>query len=89
MVARVKFILNPQGVRDLLKEDFVRAELTRRAERVQQQAQAGDPNFTYHIEQATTDRAVVRVGSDDEGAIFAELDTGNLVRALDAASGSS
>jgi hypothetical protein len=83
-----KFILNSHGMRDLLNEDFVRDHLTDRAERVRDAASGGDPNFTYVVEQATTDRAVVRVGSSDEGVLFAESATGNLLRALDAGAGS-
>ena len=76
-------------MRALLNEGFVREDLTRRAGRVLSAAQAGDPSFDYHIEQNTTDRAVVRVGSDDEGVLFAESETGNLLRALDAGGGSA
>jgi hypothetical protein len=76
--------LDSKGMRELLNERFVRDHLTDRADRVLGAAQAGDPSFEYHIEQATTDRAVVRVGSDDEGVLFAEANTGNLLRALDA-----
>jgi hypothetical protein len=89
MAASVRFVLNPRGIREMLNEDFVRSDLTKRGERVLSQAQAGEPDYSYHIEQAKTDRAVVRVGSDDPEAIYAELNSGNLVRALDAGGGSS
>ena len=89
MAAKVTQVkLDSKGMRELLNEDFVREHLTERADRVLAAAQAGDPNFDYHIEQATTDRAVVRVGSDDDGVLFAESATGNLLRALDAGAGS-
>jgi len=89
MAAKVTQVkLDSKGMRELLNEDFVRDHLTDRAGRVLSAAQAGDPNFDYHIEQATTDRAVVRVGSDDDGVLFAESATGNLLRALDAGAGS-
>ena len=87
MASGIRFKFNGPGVRDLLNEDFVRKHLTQRAERVLADAQSGQPDFDYHIEQAKTDRVVVRVGSDDEGVLFAESDTGNLLRALDAGSG--
>ena len=81
---------NPQGIADMLNSEQVRAELTGRMERVAMTAEAGaGGEFSYHVEQATTDRAVVRVGSDDPHVIFYEQATGNLVRALDAAAGSS
>jgi hypothetical protein len=79
--------LDSQGMQAMLKEQFVRDELTRRAERVLASAQSGLPEFTYQIEQVTTDRAVVRVGSDDDGVLFAEAATGNLLRALDSGGG--
>jgi len=88
MGTTIKFKLNGPGVRELLNEEFVRKHLTERAERVLADAQSGQPDFDYHIEQAKTDRVVVRVGSDDEGVLFAESDTGNLLRALDAGNGS-
>lgn len=82
--AVTKFVLNGPGVAEMLQEQFVRDELTKRAARVLNSAEAGDDSFDYHIEQETTDRAVVRVGSDDEGVLFAESMTGNLIRAIDA-----
>jgi hypothetical protein len=84
-VTQVK--LDSRGMRELLNEQFVRDHLTKRADRVLSAAQAGSEEFDYHIEQATTDRAVVRVGSDDDGVLFAEASTGNLLRALDAGAG--
>jgi len=87
MASTIRFKMNGPGVRELLNEAFVRKHLTDRAERVLSAASAGQPDFNYHIEQAKTDRAVVRVGSDDDGVLFAESDTGNLLRALDAGNG--
>ena len=87
-VTVTKFVMNGRGMRELLNEDFVRAELTRRADRVLSAAEAGTSEFSYHIEQARTDRAVTRVGSDDPGVLFYESATGNLIRALDAGGGS-
>lgn len=72
----------------------VRDELTRRMERVEAKAKADAPVETgayrdsIHIEQDTTDRAVVRVVADVPHAHLVEANTGNLSRALDAAGGS-
>jgi len=84
-----KVVLENAGMKALLNEDFVRDELTRRAGRTLTAVESADPEHEYHIEQATTDRAAVRVGSDDEGVLFAESATGDLLRSLDAAAGSS
>lgn len=84
------FKLDSAGMKELLNEDFVRDDLTERAGRVLSQAQAGaSEGVEYQIEQATTDRAVVRVGSESEGVLFIESATGNLLRALDAGGGDS
>ena len=81
--------LDSSGMKELLNEDFVRADLTDRAGRVQAAAQAGNPKYTYVVEQKTTDRAAVSVGSSDDGVLFSETNTGNLLRALDSGGGSS
>jgi hypothetical protein len=85
--AVTQFKMDSAGMKAMLNEQFVRDDLTTRAGRVLDAAQAGQPDFDYAIEQATTDRAVVRVGSEDPGVLFAESATGNLLRALDAAAG--
>lgn len=85
----VKFELNSQGMRDMLNADYVREDLTERGGRVKDQAQAGGGEFTYDVVQGTTDRVRVAVGSDDDGVLFYEAATGNLLRALDAGGGSS
>ena len=65
MAVRVK--LNSAGMKALLNDPGVRAELTRRAGPVLAAAKADPHDDTgayeagLHIEQATTDRAVVRV----------------------------
>ena len=75
----------------LLTSGEVRAELTKRANRVLAAAQADPHDDTgayesgLHIEQATTDRAVVRVVSGDFKGHILEADYGILARALDAA----
>ena len=80
------------GMRALLNDDGVRAELTARAGRVLDAAQAGAPVKTgayrdsLHIAQGTTDRAAVAVGSDVPYALRVEAEHGVLARALGAAS---
>lgn len=89
----VKVRLNSAGMRALLRDPGVRAELTRRAERVLTAAKSGAAVETgahrdsMHIEQATTDRAVVRVVADTDHSLVVEARTGNMARALDAAGG--
>jgi hypothetical protein len=85
--------LNQVGLGELLKSDEVRQLLTTRAERVLAAAQAdphddtGDYEAGLHIEQVTTDRAVVRVVSGDWKGHILEAKYGILSRALDAAGG--
>lgn len=81
--------LESSGMVALLNEDGVRDDLTDRAGRGLAAAQAGNPKYTYAIEQDTTDRAVVRYGSEDPGVLFSESATGNLLRSLDACSGTT
>jgi hypothetical protein len=75
----------------LLKSSEVRAMLTDHAQPVLSAAQA-DPHddsgayeASLHIEQATTDRAVVRVVADVPYSHVVEANYGVLARALDAA----
>lgn len=90
--ARVR--LNSPGMAALLKSGEVRAFVTERAERVLAAAQADPHDDTgayeagLHIEQDTTDRAVVRVVSGDWKGHIMEANYGVLSRALDAAGGS-
>ena len=83
--------LNGPGIREMLDSPDIRAELTKRAESVLAAAQAdphddtGDYEAGLHIEQATTDRAVVRVVSGDWKGHILEARYGILARALDAA----
>ncbi len=89
-MARTKVTLKSSGMADLLKSSEVRAALTERAERVLSAAQAdphddtGDYEAGLHIEQDTTDRAVVRVVSGDFKGHILEARYGILARALDA-----
>lgn len=86
-----KVTLNHRGMAELLKSAEVRAELTRRAERVLAAAKADPHDDTgayeggLHIEQDTTDRAVVRVVSGDWKGHILEANYGILARSLDAA----
>lgn len=92
MARRVK--LNSPGMAALLKSGEVRAFVAERAERVLAAAQADPHDDTgayeagLHIEQDTTDRAVVRVVSGDRKGHILEANYGILSRALDSAGGS-
>lgn len=92
-MARPKVKLNSGGVRGLLNDAGVRAELRRRMGPVLAAAQANAPvesgayRASLRIEDATTDRAVVRVVADVDHAIVVEAKTGNLARAIDSAGG--
>lgn len=88
-MVRVK--LNGLGVHDLLNSAQVRDALRDKAEPVLAAAQA-DPHddtgayeASLHIEDDTTDRAVVRVVASDWKAHILEANFGVLNRALDAA----
>lgn len=89
MARRVK--LNHSGMAALLKSDDVRGLLTSKAQRVLAAAQADPHDDTgayeagLHIEQATTDRAVVRVVSGDYKGHILEARYGILARSLDSA----
>lgn len=93
-MAKTRVELLSPGMSALLKSSEVRRELTKRAERVLSAAQADphDDSGAYedglHIEQDTTDRAVVRVVSGDWKGHIMEANFGVLSRALDAAGGS-
>jgi len=86
--------LNHAGMAELLKSAEVRAILTPRAERALAAAKADPHDDTYdyenslHIQNDTTDRAVVRVVAGDRKGHILEARYGILARALDAAGGS-
>lgn len=92
-MARTKVKVNHRGMEEVLKSSGTRRELTRRAERVLSAAQDDPHDDTgayeagLHIEQDTTDRAVVRVVSGDFKGHILESKYGILSRALDAAGG--
>lgn len=87
------FKLDHAGVGKVLKSKDVRAELTRRAEKVLAQAKSTAPVATGYyrdsleLEQDTTDRAVVRIVTLASYGMVIESETGNLARAIDAAGG--
>ena len=94
MATGVRVKVDTAGIGKLLHSNELRGELTRRMNRVLDQAKAtapvvsGDFKDSMHLEQATTDRAVVRVVADSPDAQWAEAHSGTLARALDAAGGS-
>lgn len=87
-MADIKLRLISAGMRDLLNSAGVRAYLTTLAGPVLARAQAGAPIDTgryrasLRIIQDSTDRAVVRVGSNDPDAMIIEARTGNLARSI-------
>lgn len=90
-MARFKVTLNHAGMSELLKSSGVRAMLTTKIQPVYAAAKA-DPHdetgayeLMLHVEQATTDRAVVRVVSGNWKGHILEAKYGILARALDAA----
>lgn len=91
MARGIRVDLNHRGMGELLNDDGVRAELTSRMERALAAAKRSAPVATgayrdgLHIEQATTDRAVVRVAGSTDHDWIVEANTGNLARCLDAA----
>ena len=92
-MARAKVVLDHAGMKALLNDLGVRAELTRRMGPVLAAARASAPVDTgaykasIDLVQATTDRAVVRVVATDWKAPLVEANTGNLAWSLDAAGG--
>lgn len=88
-MARV--VLKSAGFREMLNSGEVRALLTGKASSVLSSAKANAPvdsgeyAASIHVEQATTDRAVVRVVASAPHAFVVEANTGNLARALDSA----
>lgn len=87
-MARPKVKMSSSGARELLRSAGVRALLREQGERVAARARASAPvqSGAYRdgitVQDATTDRAVVRVGSTAPHARVVEARTGNLARAL-------
>lgn len=94
-MARTPVVLNHAGIQSYLDGGHGVRELLRgRAERVLSAAQSdphddtGEYEAGLHIEEAHTDRLVVRVVSGDWKGHILEARYGILARALDAAAGS-
>lgn len=89
-----RLVMKSGGMKELLNSSEVRDLLTEYAGPVLAAAQADPHDETgayeagLHIEQATTDRAVVRVVSGDYKGHILEAEYGILARSLDAAGGS-
>lgn len=92
-MARVKVKLNSPGMKSLLNDAGVASELQRRGQAVLNTARAtapvdtGEYRNSLFLIPATTDRAVVRIGSRAPRGMIVEWRTGNLAKALDAAGG--
>lgn len=92
-MARVKVRLNSGGMKSLLNDSGVAAELERRGQAVLSTARATAPYRTGEYRNglflipATTDRAVVRIGTRAPHGMIVEWKTGNLAKALDSAGG--
>ena len=91
-MARTRVVLNPAGVRALLHDPGVRADLTKRGERVLAAAQSsapvesGDYRASLHLEvDDHPSRVAVHVGVSVPYGMEVEADHGTLSRALDAA----
>lgn len=93
-MAKVRFVPNPAGFRELLHSPELAAYLLARAERVAAAARATAPvesgAYRDSITAETVDhpsRVVAQVHARDWKAHIIEADTGNLARALDSAGG--
>jgi hypothetical protein len=93
-MASTRIKLKSSGMASLLKDSGVRSMLTERAERVLSAAQGSAPvasgayRDSLHLEQDTTDRAVVRVVASVDYSHVVEANSGVLARAIDSAGGS-
>lgn len=91
MATRV--VMNNAGAREVLTSPEVREMLRQRAQAIAARARStapfdtGDYERGIGVEDATTDRAVVRVVAKDRKSLIIESKTGNLVRALGAEGG--
>lgn len=91
-MAKLKVVLHSPAIGAMLRSDDIREGALRGpAERVLAAAEAGAPVATgaykagLRMSDATTDRAVIRVGSTVDYADVVEAKTGNLLRALGSA----
>lgn len=92
-MARLKVTLNSREIAKMLKSSEVSHGLDPAANAIRDRAKATAPVRTgryrdsIHVETETTDRVKKRIGSDVSYSMMVEAQTGNLTRALDAASG--
>lgn len=93
-MAKPKVVLNRSGVRGVLSDPGVQAELEQRMARVEAQAKSNAPVATGAYRDSITtrvvhrgDRVVVQVVAEADYAFAVEANTGNLSRALDSAGG--
>lgn len=93
-MSRVKVVMNPRGVEELLNSDDVHRGLEPVAQRILEKAIAdapvasGEYKSKLHMEDAESDGVRSwRVTSGTDHDIFVEAETGNLSRALDAGGG--
>lgn len=92
-MARPKVRLHSPGMKALLSDPGVLADLMRRAERVASTARAsspvdtGDYRDSITVEADTSGRSSARVVARDRKSHIIEAKTGNLSRALDSAGG--
>lgn len=93
MAGKVKVKLNHAALQDILDGEAMTRELWARGQRVLERAKDTAPVLTgeykskLRLEEAHTDRAVVRVAGYAHHTLVVEARTGNLARALDAARG--
>lgn len=90
MSRKTKIKLDRAGMRKMLKEPWVRAALRDEAPPILTEAQrlgnrhreTGDYADAFKVWDATTDRAVVRVGNTDRKALLLEAKFGVLTKAI-------
>lgn len=94
MARDVRVEVDQAAVEALLKSSAINADMTRRGEKVLDEAARNAPVDTgaykagLHLEQ-DTETGGVRVAGNTDHDWYVEADTGNLARALDAAAGDS
>lgn len=92
-MAPVKVVPHPPAIAAMLRSEDIRATIEPAVFAVLTAARASAPVLTgaykdgLGVESDTADTVVERVGSSVRYAPFVEADTGNLLRALDAAGG--
>lgn len=92
-MARTRVKLNSGGMKSLLNDAGVAADLQSRGQAVLNIARAtapvdtGEYRNSLFLIPATTDRAVCRIGTSAPHGMIVEWRTGNLAKALDAAGG--